>query len=75
MSFDDASDHATIREAVEEAKLILSRHDGIHLLHSDAQTVVCMAQCFSQGEPLDAELLQRIMTRMRQADRTGVYPG
>ena len=57
-----------------EAHLILSRHDGIHLLHSDAQALAFLARMAEEGDNTHAEKVEEIMGRMRQADRTGKYP-
>lgn len=63
-----------LRSAVEEARLILSRHDGEHVLHNDVQALEMMAALARQGQAVELQIAENILTRMRQFDRTGCYP-
>lgn len=74
MSHNPAEEQRLIREAVLEAQLILSRHEGIHLLHSDCQLLIFMREDIDQGEPMNRDKVKIVLERMRQVDRTGIYP-
>ncbi len=63
-----------LRQMVEEAALILSRHDGMHLLHNDVTALLFLEGAAKNGVKVDPDAAERIMRRMRKADSTGVYP-
>lgn len=58
---------------IVESDMILSRHNGIHMLHSDCQALRLMLAIVKAGGSVNLAEARRIHRRMKAADATGVY--
>lgn len=65
-----------IDEAVAEAELIRSRHEGVHAVHGLVTALRICRELYREGDwcPRTAQVYHEAVRRMRSLDRTGFLP-
>lgn len=65
-----------LENIIEEAKLIVSRHDGVHNAHGALAGISGWSWCVREGleSRINWENVETLITRLRILDKTGVYP-
>lgn len=65
-----------LQNIIDEAKLIVSRHDGVHDAHGTLAGISGWYWFVDKGleSRIDWENVEELIVRLRVLDKTGVYP-